>query len=258
MPPTVKPATCATACFVRVSVVRIASAAARLRRRRGRRSRRATRRGVRQRQRRADDAGRQDEHLLGVEGEQPRRLDRGRARVELPAHPGGRIRGAGVEDDGLRLRQLEVLLRDLHRRGLHPVDGEHAAPVAGPSDRTTARSSCERRMPAWTPLATNPFAAVTLILGLPAGEARPSRRVRARGSRSGPPAPPHPCRGCRARRRRSPCPWHGPRTARSRRRPFPGRATAPASRPRGAPGRRACPRRRPRAGRGGRAAVARA
>jgi hypothetical protein len=39
-----------------------------------------------------------------------------------------------------------------------------AAPTAGTSDRVIARSSAERRIPARTPLATNPLAAVTDIV----------------------------------------------------------------------------------------------
>ena len=80
---------------------------------------------VRERQRRADHAGREDEHLLGVEVEQPRRLGGGRARVEQAALAGRRVRDAGVRDDGLRLRELEMLARDDHRRGEHAVDREH-------------------------------------------------------------------------------------------------------------------------------------
>ena len=42
-----------------------------------------------------------------------------------------------------------------------------AAPTAGTVERTTARSSPLRRMPAATPEATKPLAAVTLIPALP-------------------------------------------------------------------------------------------
>ena len=80
-----------------------------------------------------------------------------------------------------------------------------AVPTAGTVERTTARSFSFRRMPAWTPAATKPLAAVTLTPGPRRAGALPSRRARARGSRSAPPGRRRPCRGCRARRRRSRC-----------------------------------------------------
>ena len=80
-----------------------------------------------------------------------------------------------------------------------------AAPTAGTVERTIARSFAARRMPAETPAAANPRAAVTLIRAPPTGAIRPSRAGRARRSRSAPPGRPRPCRGCRARRRRSRC-----------------------------------------------------
>ena len=58
-------------------------------------------------------------------------------------------------------------------------------------------------MPAATPEATKPLAAVTLIPAPPRAEARRSRAGRARGSRSARPGRRRPCRGCRSRRRRS-------------------------------------------------------
>ena len=50
-----------------------------------------------ERQQRADHAGREDEHLLGVEVEQPPGLGGGRERVELAALAGGGVRDAGVD-----------------------------------------------------------------------------------------------------------------------------------------------------------------
>ena len=58
----------------------------------------------------ADHAGREDEHLLRVQPKQPRRFGRGRPRAELAAYAGRRVRDSGVDDDGLRLRELEMLL----------------------------------------------------------------------------------------------------------------------------------------------------
>ena len=78
-----------------------------------------------QRKQRADHAGREDEHLLGLEVEQPPRLGRSRERVELAALTGGGVRDAGVDDDRLRLRAREMRLRDDDRSGLHTVDREH-------------------------------------------------------------------------------------------------------------------------------------
>ena len=80
-----------------------------------------------------------------------------------------------------------------------------AAPVASGTERTIARSRFSLRMCACTPDATKPTAAVTLIRALRSGAGRPSRRGRARGSRSAPPARRRPCRGCRSRRSRLPC-----------------------------------------------------
>src|SRR3990172_1071668 len=51
-----------------------------------------------------------------------------------------------------------------------------AAPTAGVTDRTIARSSPERRIPARTPLATNPVAAVTDIAVLDEHSAEPETR----------------------------------------------------------------------------------
>ena len=58
-----------------------------------------------EREQRPDHAGREDEHLLGVEVEQPPGLGGGRQRVELAALAGRRVRDAGVDHDRLRLRE---------------------------------------------------------------------------------------------------------------------------------------------------------
>ena len=80
-----------------------------------------------------------------------------------------------------------------------------APPTARGTERTSATSGDERRIPAVTPLASNPRAAVTDIRPAPPRAAGPrSRRSRRGGSRSGPPGRRRPCRGCRARRRRRP------------------------------------------------------
>ncbi len=116
MPPTVKPGPRATASLARGvgGQDRLGRAPRRRRRERGGRLGQAGQHAV-QRQRRADHAGREDEHLLGVEVEQPRGLGGGRARVELAALARGGVGDARVDDDGLRLRELEVLARDLDR-----------------------------------------------------------------------------------------------------------------------------------------------
>ena len=84
-----------------------------------------------ERQQRADHAGREDEHLLGVEVEQPSGLRRGRERIELAALAGGGVRDARVDHDRLRLGRREMLLRDDDRRREHLVDGEHRRPDGG-------------------------------------------------------------------------------------------------------------------------------
>ena len=78
-----------------------------------------------ERQQRSDHAGREDEHLLGLQVEQPAGLGRRRDRVEQAALARGRVRDAGVDDDRLRLGGGEVLLRHDHRRRLDAVDGLH-------------------------------------------------------------------------------------------------------------------------------------
>ncbi len=132
MPPTVKPVPRAIASFARVSVVMIASAA------------------VEPPQREScSDALRTPastlsigsgwpmtpveriEHLLRRDAEHPAGLGRGRARVGDALHARRRVGDAGVDDDRLRLRQLEMLARDDDRRRLHAVRGEHAGARGG-------------------------------------------------------------------------------------------------------------------------------
>ena len=93
MPPTVKPPRATAASFgARVGRHdrrgRVGAAVGR-ERRDGRIERRQQ---LVQRQPRADHAGREHEHLLGVELHQPRRLGRARERVELAALAGGGVR----------------------------------------------------------------------------------------------------------------------------------------------------------------------
>jgi len=76
----------------------------------------------------ADHAGREDEHLLGVELHQARGLGRARERVELAALAGRRVRDARVDHHGLRVGEVEVLAADRETRGLHLVPGEHGRP----------------------------------------------------------------------------------------------------------------------------------
>ena len=96
-----------------------------------------------ERQRRADHAGGEDEHLLGVEVEEPGGLGGGAERVELAALAGERVRDAAVDHDRLRLRQLEVRLRDEDGRGLDAVLRPHrrSRSRAGASARSRGPSS---------------------------------------------------------------------------------------------------------------------
>ena len=141
IPPTVNPPRATTASFGRVSVVMIASAASRAAVLRERRDGRVEpgQQPV-QRQPRADHAGREDEHLLGVEVEQPRRLGGARERVELAALAGGRVRDAGVDHDGLRVGEREVLAVISRHAACTRLRVNIAAPVACGTERTTARS----------------------------------------------------------------------------------------------------------------------
>ena len=211
MPPTVKPSSETAASFVHVSVVRIASAASAppSARERGNRLLQARDDAV-ERQQRTDHAGREDEHLLGLEVEQPAGLGCRRDRVEQAALAGGGVRDARVDDDRLRLRGGEVLLRHDHGRGLDAVDRLHRRPDrrhGRAHDGEVLRAPPDARVNARGDEALGGRDAHTRTPREP--EARPSRRARARGSRSAPPGRRRPCRGCRARRRRSTCRSNG-------------------------------------------------
>ena len=97
-----------------------------------------------------------------------------------------------------------MLARDLEAGGLHAVAREHrpAGRVRHASARSRGPCGHVRRIPASTPEATKPFAAVTLI-PTPRCEAagrRVSAAARGRGSRSASPGRRRPCRGCPRRR----------------------------------------------------------
>ena len=180
-------------------------------RRRPRRSRRPRRAPARRREarassfpigkRHADDAGREDEHLFRVEGEQPPGLRGRRERVELAALARGRVGHARVDHDRLRLRERQVLAVHEQAGRLHAIPAPHGA-----ADRRRRRAH-DREVGLRVPDAGVDTAGDEplrgrdgLIRGLPAGGARASRRGRARGSRSGRPGRRRPCRGCRAHR----------------------------------------------------------
>ena len=77
------------------------------------------------RQRRADHAGREDDHLLRREPEQRGGMLGRRDCVGDPLLAGRGVRDAGVDHDRLRLRLLEVLLGDDDRRRQHAVLRPH-------------------------------------------------------------------------------------------------------------------------------------
>ena len=105
---------------------------------------------VRERERRADHAGREDEHLLVVEAEQPRRLGGGRAGVELArARRSRHSRRPEFATTACGSRELEMLLADDDGRGEHAVRREHRRRPsrARASGRPTSRAapSCGSR-----------------------------------------------------------------------------------------------------------------
>ena len=77
------------------------------------------------RQRGADDAGREHEHLLRFEAEEAAGLGCRGDRVELAVRARGRVRDARVDHDDLRLGLREVRLRDDERRREDAVSREH-------------------------------------------------------------------------------------------------------------------------------------
>ena len=116
-----------------------------------------------ERQRSADDARREDDHLLGLDAEEPCRLERGRPCVGNALVTGRRIRNAGVRDDRLRLRNLEMLARHDDRCCEEAVGREHR------SARRRDERAHEREValavladPAVHAAATKALAAVTL------------------------------------------------------------------------------------------------
>ena len=136
MPPTLKPSACTAASFVHVSVVRIACAASAPPSGESAATACSTPASTPlDRQRHADHAGREDEHLLGSQPEEVRRPFRSGARVREALLARRSVRVPGVDDDGARLRALEVLLADDDRRRLDAVRREHrradALAVAG-------------------------------------------------------------------------------------------------------------------------------
>ncbi len=72
-----------------------------------------------------DHAGREHENLLHREAEQPCSLGGGGPGIELAAQTRGCVGRAGVDHDGLRFRQVEMLLGDHDGRRLHAVRREH-------------------------------------------------------------------------------------------------------------------------------------
>src|SRR5581483_7157026 len=89
----------------------------------------------------ADHARREDDHLLRLEAEQPAGLRRHRPGGDEALLARGGVRVAGVRHDRLRLRKLEMLLRDGDRRGLDAVGREH------PGARRGQERADERHVP---------------------------------------------------------------------------------------------------------------
>ena len=77
------------------------------------------------RQPRADDAGREDDDLLGRKREQRGGVRGGRPRVVLAGSAGRRVRDARVDDDRLRLGELQVATGDDDRCCLDAVQRPH-------------------------------------------------------------------------------------------------------------------------------------
>ena len=122
MPPTVKPPLCATATFGPESVVRIAAAAASPPSAESSpAAARAPASTFLERQAGADDAGRENEHLLRLEPERAGETDSRGDGVLLALRPRRRIRDAGVDQHGLRLGEREMALRNGDRSRLDAV-----------------------------------------------------------------------------------------------------------------------------------------
>ena len=185
------------------------------------------------RQRSADDAGREDDDLLGREAEQPGRVLGGRDRVELALRAGGGVGDARVDDDRLRLGGGQMPLRDDDGGGQDAVLRPHRGAGRG-NDRAEQREVAllapDLRMHARGDEALGRRDAHT---STPCSRSPAISEDPARGSRSGRPGRLHPCRGCRARRSRSRCPSPRRRRRRSRRRRSPERGPAPGLTPSG-------------------------
>jgi len=78
----------------------------------------------------ADDAGRADQDLVGVEVEPVGRQLGHQQRVPEALRPGAGVGVAGVDGQRLDPVPLQVQLVDHDRRRFHLVGGEHAAGVA--------------------------------------------------------------------------------------------------------------------------------
>ena len=135
-----------------------------------------------QRKRNADDSRREHDDLLGDEPEGVSDLRSRSFRVGDSRRARRRVRDARVDNDRLRLGLSRCRFDTTTGAASTRFVVHTAAPTDGTVERTSARSGPERRMPACTPAATNPSAAVTDIRpGLPRAEAPsspPARRGR--------------------------------------------------------------------------------
>ena len=101
------------------------------------------------RQPRADHAGREDEHLLGVEPEQPRRpRRRSRSASSLPRSPVAAFATPELITTACGCGEREVLAVDLQAGGLNPVAREHRAAGRARQRADDARSFPSRRIAA--------------------------------------------------------------------------------------------------------------
>ena len=203
MPPTVKPAAVEHR-FLRVRVGgedrlgRVGAAVGR--ELRGRRV--DARAHALERQRRADHAGREDEHLFRREPEQPRAACSAVAIASaIPCAPVAAFATPELTTTACGWASSRFAFDTTTGAACTRFCVHIAAPVARESTRAAARRPCGRAgCPRAPRRRRSPCAAVTLIRAPRAAAARRSRRARARGSRSAPPGRRRPCRGCRARR----------------------------------------------------------
>ena len=173
----------------------------------------------------ADDAGREHQDLFGLQIQQPRRLGAGGEGVELAALARRRVRHARVDHDRLRLGLPDVVAVHGQAGGLDLVAAEHRRAhcrrgraedgeilrrgsdtgVDSGGDEAARRGDAHARVLSAVAVGAGyirPFRTrALLVIQVPrAGEGRPCRGSRARGSRSGRPDRLRPCRGCRSRR----------------------------------------------------------